>query len=243
MTKLPSPAEAKRRGEEKERMIVDFLSEEVYSDLVTLMRLVNVTDERNMRKFLKRLESKCLIKKETLVMPTGKISLWGITDTGLMNSETLPHSPQRVFEPYLVKFATLNHTLMRQRVQIDLTNKGWTGWRNGDRQSFKNDFKVDHRPDAIVTTPDGTQVAIEVELSLKTPHRYRSILKSHITAREKGYWKFALYIVANEKAKLALNRAFERVEYIQFGESRYSVDSYRKELVRIFKIEDVQHIK
>nr|ABX77000.1 Hypothetical Mobilization protein [Vibrio sp. 23023] len=207
------------------------------------MRLIHVNNRSNMHRVLKRMEAKELIKKETFELPTGKIALWGITESGLMTCESLPHSPQRAFKPHLIKFTTLNHNLMRQRVQVDVTHKGWTQWRNGDRQSFKEDFKVEHRPDAIVTTSEGTTVAIEVELSLKTPDRYRSIIKSHITAKEKGYWKYVIYVVPNDNAKVALNRAFERVKYIQFDKSRYPIDTYRKGLIRIFKLDDVQHLK
>jgi hypothetical protein len=42
---------------------------------------------------------------------------------------------------------------------------------------------VKHRPDGLLTLPDGNVIAIETERRLKTRARYQSIMASHLLAR------------------------------------------------------------
>ncbi|EMQ2879026.1 hypothetical protein V9N52_004393, partial [Vibrio navarrensis] len=143
------------------------------------------------------------------------------------------HAPFHGFTPSRVSLATLNHTLMNQRVSIALTHQGWTGWINADRQSFKDQYPTAHRPDAMVKTPSGGVVAIETELTLKTPQRYRAIMKSHVVAKQQGFWHHVIYVVRNDASKKRLQRRFDAIQYLPFEESRHPFEQYQS-MVSIF---------
>lgn len=55
-----------------------------------------------------------------------------------------------------------------QSARIILEKKGASGWINGDRTTFHSRYQVSHRPDGLITLPDGTVIAIETERRLKT---------------------------------------------------------------------------
>ncbi|MFA0077392.1 hypothetical protein AB4427_04445, partial [Vibrio artabrorum] len=95
-----------------------------------------------------------------------------------------------------------------------------------------------HRPDAIVTSPVGTVMAIETELTFKTPARYRSIMKSHIQAKSKGFWQHVIYVVRDEPSKKLLSRRFDSIKFIPFDNSRHDFEKYRS-MVSIFTVEEV----
>jgi hypothetical protein len=67
------------------------------------------------------------------------------------------------FEPARLKGWTLDHHLDNQLVHLMLAQKGATDWINGDRNTFLNQFKVKHRPDGLITLPNGKRIAVETE--------------------------------------------------------------------------------
>ena len=132
---------------------------------------------------------------------------------------------------------------MNQRVFIALKHLNWTGWTNADRHTFKKMYPISHRPDAIVSPPSGGMVAIETELTLKTPIRYRSIMKSHIQAKSKGFWGHVIYVVRDEEYKKMLNRRFDGIKYVQFDLSRHDFDKKYRDWFYIFTIEELRELE
>lgn len=227
---------------EKEQIILRFLHQEIYSNHKNLSNLLGISPSPTY-KLLRRMVKFGLLEKHVVSLPTGDISIWGITNDGI---EAVPHSdnePSTCFLPSRVSPITLKHTLMNQKVSITLKQLNWTEWTNADRLSFKEKYKVDHRPDAIVT-PNGRQkmIAIETELTFKSPLRYRQILKSHILAKEKGYWSQVLYVVLDDNYKNRLLGIFKRVKYIEINGSRHPIESYLK-MFPVFTIDELKNIK
>ncbi|MCY9828809.1 MarR family transcriptional regulator [Vibrio chagasii] len=228
------------KGKYLEAQVLSFLHQEIFSNFDNLIALIKI-QQPNLSRLLKRMTSKGLLEKHSLTLDTCKVSLWGITDKGIHAVGDHEHAPLHCFHPSRISLVTLNHTLMNQRVYIALKHLNWTEWINADRKVFKQKFPVPHRPDAIVRTPKGTITAIETELTLKTPLRYRAIMKSHIQAKEKGFWKHVIYVVRDEEYKKMLKRRFDHIKYIQFDESRHPFEKYRK-MVSIFTLDEVSKL-
>lgn len=228
------------QGKILEMSVLSFLHQEIYSNFDNLMALIKIK-QPNLSRLLKRMVNKRLLEKHSLTLDTCKISLWGITDKGIHLVGDSDHAPMHCFTPSRISLVTLNHTLMNQRVFIALKHLNWTGWTNADRHTFKKMYPISHRPDAIVSPPSGGMVAIETELTLKTPIRYRSIMKSHIQAKSKGFWGHVIYVVRDEEYKKMLNRRFDNIKFIPFDNSRHDFEKYRS-MVSIFTLAEVSQL-
>ncbi|WP_045422787.1 MobC family replication-relaxation protein [Vibrio jasicida] len=237
---ITSNAERLRRNYEKMATVIQFLKQESYTNFDVLMLLLNYKDKNPLYRLLNKMVGLGYIQKHTFEFQTGKISIWGITDLGLTQNIRDINEDFRPFEPHRVKFNTLEHKLMNQKVQIYLQQKGWKDWHNADQYSFRHQYNVEHRPDAIITTPKGLIIAIETERTLKTASRYRSIFKSHILAKQKNYWHMVFYVVANDNMKQLLEKRFDRVEYIPFNESKHPFEHHRPTLVSIFTLDKIK---
>lgn len=166
---ISSYHERQTRNSEKIRQLLNFLKEETYSDFKTLMQLFSFRDHKSLYSLLAKMERMGLIQKHMLESRTIKISLWGITSDGLAAVLT-PNDkifPAR-FEPSKITGWTLEHHLDNQAARLILEKKGASGWINGDRASFLSQYQVKHRPDGLLTLPDGNVIAIETERRLKT---------------------------------------------------------------------------
>ncbi|ELB2105419.1 mobilization protein (plasmid) [Vibrio parahaemolyticus] len=237
---ITSKAERYQRNYEKMATVIQFLKQEVYSDITNLMLLLRYKKRQPLDRLLSKLIQLEYIHKHEFEFQTGKISIWGITDLGLTQNIQDINEDFRAFDPYRVKFGTLEHKLMNQKAQIYLQRNGWTNWRNADQYSFRKQYDVEHRPDAIITAPNGFTIAIETERTLKTVSRYRAILKSHVLAQKKNYWSAVFYVVPNDDIRQLLIKRFDRVEYIPFDESKHPFEHYRSKLVRVFTLDELK---
>ncbi len=130
----------------------------------------------------------------------------GITSDGLAAVLT-PNDkifPAR-FEPSKITGWTLEHHLDNQAAGLILEKKGASGWINGDRASFLSQYQVKHRPDGLLTLPDGNVIAIETERRLKTRARYQSIIASHLLARTNKYWIYIFMLCPIHRRSVRLN--------------------------------------
>lgn len=240
--KLLNIIDAKKRGEEKEETLLQFLSTDLFIDLNNIKLLLHINQNTNAYTLLRRLTARRYLIKHIIQLPTGKIPIWGITQAGL---QTLPISTTispRPFEASKITFTSINHRLMIQRTRIYLQKKNWTNWKAGDSHQFKQDYKsIKCRPDAIVTSPKTVTFALEIELTLKTSLRYRTIIKSHIEAIEKKHWAHVIYVVNTNNDKAHLTRRLENIDYIPIGETRVPFSRYRN-YISIFTIDEMQKL-
>ena len=241
-TLIRARSERYKRSEEKVSKVIQFLKQEVYSDFQTLLALLNYKHRQPLYLLLSKMVSLGYLTKHEFKFPTGKMSLWGITQLGLSQEIGDIEGDLQAFEPHKVKFVTLNHRLMNQRARIYLERQGWTHWHNGDRFSFRKKYPLEHRPDAVMVTPKGHTIALETERTIKPVARYRSILKSHITAKQKKFWSAVFYIVPDEKVRELLSIQFDKIEYIAFDEAKYDFAPYREKLVRIFTLDELPYL-
>lgn len=160
------------------------------------MLLFGFRDHKSLYSLLAKTERMGLIQKHVLESRTMKISLWGITSDGLAVVLTPDDKifPAR-FEPSKMTGWTLEHHLDNQAARLILEKKGASGWINGDRATFISQYQVKHRPDGLLTLPDGNVIAIETERRLKTRSRYQSIIASHLLARTRKQWIYVFYVM------------------------------------------------
>ncbi|EJB8444778.1 mobilization protein [Vibrio parahaemolyticus] len=239
-TLIANSTERSRRNHEKIALVIQFLKQETYTNFNNLMLLLKYKGKNPLYRLINKLVALGYIHKHEFEFQTGHISIWGITDLGLTQNIQDINEDFRAFDPYRVKFGTLEHKLMNQKAQIYLQRNGWTNWRNADQYSFRKQYDVEHRPDAIITAPNGFTIAIETERTLKTVSRYRAILKSHVLAQKKNYWSAVFYVVPNDDIRQLLIKRFDRVEYIPFDESKHPFEHYRSKLVRVFTLDELK---
>lgn len=233
--------ERQTRHNEKIKILLNFLKEETYSDFKTLMLLFGFKDHKSLYTLLTKIESMGLIQKYVLAARTIKISLWGITSDGIAVVLTPEDNifPAR-FEPSRITGWTLDHHLDNQVARIILEKKGAYGWVNGDRSTFLSQYQVKHRPDGVITLPDGKVIAIETERHLKTRARYQSIIASHLLARTQKHWLYVFYIVPNPQKKRALELLFGSVKHVIVNHQHIQLEERHRNVFRIYTLDELQ---
>jgi len=172
-----------------------------------------------------------------------KISLWGITSDGLAVVLTPNDAlfPPR-FEPSKITGWTLEHHLDNQTARIILEQKGASGWINGDRTTFLSCYQVSHRPDGLITLPDGNVIAIETERRLKTRARYQSIIASHLLARTRKDWIYVFYIVPDPQKKRGLERLFDSIRHVVVNHQHIPLETRHRNVFRIYTLDELQRL-
>ncbi|UJR53908.1 MobC family replication-relaxation protein [Dickeya zeae] len=236
--------ERQTRNNEKIKQLLNFLKEETYSDFKTLMQLFGFRDHKSLYSLLAKTERMGLIQKHTLESRTMKISLWGITSDGLAVVLT-PNDrifPAR-FEPSKITGWTLEHHLDNQAARLILEKKGASGWINGDRASFLSQYQVKHRPDGLITLPDGQVIAVETERRLKTKARYQSIIASHLLARTHKHWMYVFYIVPDPQKKRALELLFDSIKHVIVSHQPIPLEVRHRNVFRIYTLAELRQLE
>ncbi len=224
--------------------LLSFLKEETFSDFLTLKKVVGYKGKHNhaMYNLLNKAVAMGFLSKHEYPVLTGKKSLWGITMQGLarvLNADD-PVFPA-YFEPGRLKYWTLEHRLLNQRVRIALEEKGGTGWLNGDRGAFMTQYPgVRHRPDGIITLSSGAIVAVETERSLKTRARYISIINSHLAASDAGRWHYAMYVMPDDKTRVSLGRLFDSIRMVMKNSVPVPFDAKNREMFLFRTIDELE---
>lgn len=220
--------------------LLNFLKEETYSDKSTIMHVINTKDRRHFYRFIDIFIKMGLIQKHVFDTPTGKLSLWGITNDGLamviQPEDTI--FPAR-FEPHTLTGWSMQHHLLNQRVRLILESKGATNWINGDRKNFLTQYDVKHRPDGLITLPDGQQIAIETERNIKTKARYQEIMKSHLVARKADKWMYVYYVLPDEQKKIALKKMFDGITFLTFSGRPISIEPSHREVFKFYTVDEL----
>ncbi|EMH5720800.1 MULTISPECIES: MobC family replication-relaxation protein [Enterobacterales] len=235
--------ERQTRNREKIKQLLNFLKEETYSDFKTLMLLFGFRDHKSLYSLLAKTERMGLIQKHALESRTMKISLWGITSDGLAMVLT-PNDkifPAR-FEPSKITGWTLEHHLDNQAARLILEKKGASGWINGDRATFISQYQVKHRPDGLLTLPDGKVIAIETERRLKTRARYQSIMASHLLARTRKQWIYVFYVVPDPQKKRALELLFDSIRHVIINHQHVPLEERHRLVFRIYTVDELKHL-
>lgn len=227
-------AERNEAANQRMEALLSFLKEETFSDFLTLKKVVGYKGKHHhaMYNLLNKAVALGFLSKYEYPVLTGKKSLWGITMQGLARVVKAddPVFPA-YFEPGRLKYWTLEHRLLNQRVRIALEEKGGTGWLNGDRGAFMAQYPgVRHRPDGIITLSNGAIIALETERSMKTRARYISIINSHLAASDAGRWHYVMYVMPDNKMKESLVRLFGSIRTVMRNSIPVPFDAKNREM-------------
>lgn len=237
---ITTQAERLKRNNEKIRILLQFLKEEIYSDFETLKLLFGFKAHPPLVRLLNKVEKMGLIQKFVFKSRASKIALWGITNDG----QTVVLTPEDKvfpsrFEPSKITGWSLDHHLDNQLARLILEKKGATNWINGDRSTFLSQFNVKHRPDGLITLPNGLIVAIETERRLKTKARYQSIMASHLLARTQSHWFYVFYVVPDEQKKQALKLIFDSVPHVMVNNQHVTLEEKHRNVFRFYTIDEL----
>ena len=162
---------------EKQAKILQWLKTEIYSSGSLLGQVMGVHSRQAIHKALSRMQDDGLIRSGLVRTIEGRQALWGITEHGQVMAfdPTQEKEPSaKVFQLGAISVLRLQHTLTLQAMKLEGLARGWTGWRNCDREvrlKGRND-RQKHRADVIAVHPAGCIIAIELELTFKSAKRY-----------------------------------------------------------------------
>ncbi|MFY7107377.1 MobC family replication-relaxation protein [Enterobacter cloacae complex sp. SHL009] len=241
---LMNNTERRERNHEKIRILLNFLKEETYSDFKTLMMVFGFKSHTSLVRLLGKVEKMGLIQKYVHESRASRISLWGITADGLAVILTNDDKvmPAR-FEPYRLTSWSLDHHLDNQLVRLTLEKNGATEWINGDRSTFLSQYSVKHRPDGLISLPDGRPIAVETERRIKTKARYQSIMASHLLAISDKKWRYAFYVTPDEAKKRALKIIFDSIPSVIVKNQHVPLEAKHRDVFRFYTLDELKTLE
>ena len=185
-TKLPwLPENTRERGEEKLRLLLDWMCRFHYSNVALLMQLLGLNHPSN-RVYFQRLIAKEFIKRVDL--PTLRRPVLMLTASGLSLLEGVPETAEYNVDERRITASLARHGLAVQRAVLN---------RRGDWNTVIPQRLMRQRgrkvPDAMLEK-DGLRTALEVELTYKT--------------------RLKIYVALADHARAIRDSRYERVEYV-----------------------------
>lgn len=233
---ISDPAERATITAAKRRAILRFLRDETWSISEVLAQVAGIASRQAIHSTLKAMERDELIKSHSLPIAGRRaLTVWGVTPHGLAFSwdsdESMEDRPR--FEPSRITLSRVPHQLDLQRARLAAEQAGWQDWQRGERLGMHPPL----RPDALVTTPKGARVAIEVERTIKTRQRYQQILAGHLEAMRAEHWLAVIYITPVGMAD-RLRRTMDGVEYILINSERRELNDTHRRRFRFVELPD-----
>jgi DNA-binding MarR family transcriptional regulator len=233
---------AYEQSHRKTRDVLSFLRTSVYSTEPLLGQVMRIKHRSTVHNALVRLEQAGLIRRAPIRTAMASVTLWGITSEGqqLATPSGEEISPL-TFNISKVSVSRLDHYLSLQQIRITGERFGWTEFIYCDRETRANPDKAESkynvRPDLTALDPHGRRVAIECELSLKSPARYKdNIIPGHIRHLNAEEYDYVLWITRTlpdqqtlhqsltariqdlrEEQRLHLTRTFTDYKMFQFA--------------------------
>lgn len=118
------------RIEEKQNIVLEFLSHEVFSTSEILGQLLNL-GRTSTYKTLKAMEKKDMVRLydiEYELAQSGKQTIWGLTPKGALLATDLNDFQVDFYEAGRIATSTMAHSIAIQRVKVTGLHKGWTDW-------------------------------------------------------------------------------------------------------------------
>jgi DNA-binding PadR family transcriptional regulator len=220
-------AEKYAKARQKERLILQFLCEETYSDSKNLAALIGLGIQST-KITLEKMEQKGLLKSYIVDLNAFGIGkkYWGITQDGeyeswdvlLFSEFDYRKSKVRLFEKRMLSAKTMEHKMATQAlilnrakvlglIGVNTTENARIGFIEPERwiASKDGDMPLDRKKIAI---PDAIfhygKVAwgVEVELSIKSKERYKATLKRYLFNVKKGVNTHVLYVLKTKNGRL-----------------------------------------
>jgi len=191
------------RQELNEKLILGFIAHHGFSTAQMLSDLLGYQQVQSVYKVLRRLVEKRFIRIHKMVF-IGNLYL--LTPTGINQlSESVKIKNIKAHE---IKPFSMEHRLAIQKCHIAMF-KNKIKWSSLTGKAKKGEQK----PDGIIwfcfDQPKETEVAIEIELTIKTQKRYKQIYREYNNSK----YRLILYVVPNETFKKRLETIFKIIKY------------------------------
>ena len=204
---------AYEQSQRKTRDVLSFLRTSVYSTESLLGQIMRIKHRSTVHNALVRLEQAGLIRRVPIRTAMAFVTLWGITSEGQQlatpsGEETSPLT----FNISKVSVSRLEHYLSLQQIRITGEAFGWTEFVYCDREARaklpKPESKYTVRPDLTALDARGRRVAIECELSLKSPVRYKdNIIPGHIRHLNAEEYDYVLWVTRTPPEQQTLHQS------------------------------------
>jgi hypothetical protein len=233
---------AYEQSQRKTRDVLSFLRTSVYSTEPLLGQVMRIKHRSTVHNTLVRLEQTGLIRRAPIRTAMASITLWGITPEGQhLATPSGEEVSTLTFNISKVSVSRLEHYLSLQQIRITGETFNWTGFAYCDREAraklSKPESKYTVRPDLTALDARGRKVAIECDLSLKSPARYKdNIIPGHIRHLNAEEYDYVLWVTRTlpeqqtlhqsltariqelrEEQRLHLTRTFTEYKMFQFA--------------------------
>ena len=212
MSLLPRTA-AYEQSRRKATGVLSFLRTSIYSTEPLLGQVMHIKHRSTIHNCLLRLEQAGALRRAPIRTAMTTITLWGITAEG-QQLATPPgeEASPLTFNISKVSVSRLEHYLSLQQIRITGETFGWTNFVYCDREAKANlnkaESKYNVRPDLTALDPYGRRVAIECELSLKSPARYKdNIIPGHIRHINAEDYDYVLWITRTPQEQQTLHQS------------------------------------
>ncbi len=219
MNQLPrmTYAERQARNEAKRLLILRFLaSGEVYTG-VPIAALVMACSTSSAERTLTGLARDGALKTEVHFVQSRKFKIYGITPHGLALAGEFDNPS---FEIGRVNSAYISHHLQTQIARLNAEASGWKDWKPG---KVLHGLGLKKIPDALVISPSGRRVAIELERHIKSQKRVAEIISAHLQAITQKHWDEVHYLTSPELV-LPLQKVFQKIETIPVMGERHKLE-------------------
>ena len=209
MPLLPRAA-AYEQSRRKATEVLSFLRVPLYSTVPILAQVMGLQHRPTVYTTLVRLERAGLIRRATLPYGVTSITLWGITVAGQSYIAPSDQEPNLLtFNASKVSISRLEHHLAIQQTHIHLQGQGWTHFKYCDHEAkakfTKAESKYNIRPDLTAVDPQSRAAAIECELSLKSPARYKdNVIPGHVRHINADDYDYVLWVTRTPKDQQTL---------------------------------------
>lgn len=232
---MPLPAmtycERQARSEAKRQLILRFLaSGEVYTDL-RIASLEMVCSTTSAERTFAGLVRDGALKSEVHFVQSRKLKIYGITSHGLALAGEFDNP---AFELGRINSGFILHHLQTQQARINAEATGWTGWKPGKVLHGLGLKKV---PDALVISPTGRRVAIELERHIKSQKRVAEIISAHLQAITQKHWDEVHYLTSPELV-LPLQKVFQKIETIPVMGERHKLEEKHRARFQFVALSD-----
>jgi hypothetical protein len=212
MPLLPRAA-AYEQSRRKTRDVLSFLRTSIYSTGPLLGQVLRIKDRAHIHTSLVQMERSSFIRRARIQTGLSILTLWGITAEGQRAITPAGEDPNPItFNTSKISVSRLDHYLSLQQVRITGEFHGWRQFLYCDRQPKSNISKTESkysiRPDLTALDPQGRRVAIECELSLKNPTRYKeNIIPAHIRYLNSDQYDYVLWITKTPEEQQTLRQS------------------------------------
>lgn len=215
---VSDPARRVARAQEKRRLVLHFLRDEIWTNSDIIGQLLNVSypAAHTLMKAMNRdgltTSSEMFVRSKRGAQRT---VLHGITAQGLAYAwdMTEVQEPRHPWEPSKTNPLFVPHNVETQRARVRAEQLGWHSWRPA--RSLMG-LGLPKLPDGEIIDPDGLSIAVEIEREIKTDKRYEAVIGAYIFQIKKDErWDRVDYLCPDVEFATRLARAFGRLKQLR----------------------------